>query len=113
MAIHHASSAEVIDIRPLGPQLGGAETTTLIKTYDVEVIRMVLKAGKEVPPHTLAREVLLQCLEGEVKVQTDGQRVTLEAGRLLYLARGQEYALDAVVDSSLLITLLLEHKAAE
>jgi quercetin dioxygenase-like cupin family protein len=113
MAIPHASSAEVIDIRPLGAQLAGAETTTLIKTYDVEVIRMILPAGKEVPSHALPGEVLLQCLEGRVEVRTDEGCSTLEAGQLLYLAGQQAYGLQAVVGSSLLFTILLQHKAVE
>jgi quercetin dioxygenase-like cupin family protein len=113
MAIPHASPAEVVDIRPLGPQLAGAETTTLIKTYAVEVIRMVLEAGKEVPPHALAREVILQCLEGRVEVRTGARRSMLEAGYLLYLEGHQEYALAAVTDSSLLVTILLAHKPPE
>jgi quercetin dioxygenase-like cupin family protein len=113
MAIPHASPAEVIDIRPLGPELDGAETTTLIKTHAVEVIRMILPAGKEVPPHALPREVTLQCLEGRVEVRTDEGRAALAAGHLLYLAGHQTYGLRAVADSSLLFTILLHRKAAD
>ena len=111
MAIPHASPADVIDVRPLGPQLGGAQTTTLLKTHAVEVLRMVLEAGKEVPPHALPREVLVQCLEGRVEVRTDDHRAVLEAGQMLYLAGHQQYALVAVEGSSLLVTILLQHKA--
>jgi quercetin dioxygenase-like cupin family protein len=112
MAIPHASPAEIIDIRALGSQLASAETTTLLKTYDLEVIRMVLPAAKEVPAHALPREVILQCLEGRVEVHTAGRHSTLEAGHLLFLAGHQAYALRATVNSSLLVTILLEHKAA-
>ncbi len=110
MAIPHASPAEVIDIRPLGSQLHGAETTTLIKTHAVEVIRMILAAGKDVPPHALRREVLLQCLEGRVEVRTDDGNPMLEAGHMLYFAGNQVHGLRAVTDASVLVTILLHHK---
>ena len=113
MAIPHASSAQVLDVRPLGAQLSGAETTTLIKTHTVEVIRMILPAGKEVPPHSLPGEVILQCIEGRVEVRTDDSHSTLAAGHLLYLDGHQTYGLKTTADSSLLFTILLQRKAAE
>jgi quercetin dioxygenase-like cupin family protein len=113
MAIPHASPVDVIDVRPLGPRLAGAQTTTLFKTHAVEVLRMVLEAGKEVPPHAVPREVLVQCLEGRVEVRTHERRAVLEAGQMLYLAGSQEHALVAAASSSLLVTILLEHKAPE
>ena len=113
MAIPHANPAEVIDIRPLGPGLDGVETTTLINTCTVEVIRMILPAGKEVPSHTLPREAILQCLEGRVEVHTDDGPAALEAGHLLYLAAHQTYGLRAAADSSLLFTILLQRRAAK
>ena len=112
MAISHASSAQVLDVRPLGAQLSGAETTTLIKTHAVEVIRMVLPAGKQVPPHSLPGEIILQCIEGRVEVCTSEGSSTLAAGHLLYLDGHQTYSLQAAADSSLLFTILLQHKAA-
>jgi len=112
MALPHASSAEVLDVRPLGAQLSGAETTTLIKTYAIEVIRMVLPAGKQVPPHSLPGEVILQCIEGHVEVRTGDRSSTLAAGNLLYLDGHQTYGLRAATDSSLLFTIQLQHKAA-
>jgi quercetin dioxygenase-like cupin family protein len=113
MAIPHASSAQVLDVRPLGAQLSGAETTTLFKTYAVEVIRMILPAGKEIPPHSLPGEVILQCIEGRVEVRTGDRSSTLAAGHLLYLDGHQTYGLRAAANSSLLVTILLQHKAAE
>jgi hypothetical protein len=47
MAIPHAKPAEVIDIRPLGTKIDGTRTSTLVKTDSLEVIRLVLPAGKE------------------------------------------------------------------
>lgn len=113
MAIHHARPAEVIDISPLGPQLATTGTTTLFKTDAIEVIRMVLPAGKEIPSHDLPREVIIQCLEGCVEVRVDDRRCTLEAGHLLYVAGRQRHGLHAKADSSVLVSILLGHEADE
>lgn len=113
MAIHHARPTEVIDVRPLGSRLGSTGTTTLLKTHDVEVLRMVLPAGKEVPSHAVPREVIIQCLEGSVEVRTDDRSHTLEGGHMLYLEGHQAHGLHATLDSSVLVTILLAHAADE
>jgi hypothetical protein len=50
MAIQHAQSGEIIAL-PLRPTLALSKTTTLVKTVNLEVIRLVLPAGKEIPTH--------------------------------------------------------------
>ena len=54
MAIHHASSGELIDIRPLKDNLITTVTKTLFKSDHFEVSRMVILAGKGVPMHQVA-----------------------------------------------------------
>ena len=66
MAIPHAKSGEVIDIRPLGSALAQARTTTLVKTKTLEIIRLVIPSGKEIPEHQAHGEITVQCLEGRV-----------------------------------------------
>jgi hypothetical protein len=50
MSIQHVKSGEVVQL-PLGPALGSAKTTTLVKTSNLELIRLVLPAGKDIPLH--------------------------------------------------------------
>jgi quercetin dioxygenase-like cupin family protein len=66
MAIPHAQSGEVIDIRPLGSALAQARTSTLAKTKALEIIRLVIPAGKDIPGHKAQGEITVQCLEGRV-----------------------------------------------
>jgi len=47
MAIPHAQSGEVTDIRPLGSALALARTSTLVKTKALEIIRLAIPAGKK------------------------------------------------------------------
>lgn len=110
MAIPRAKPAEVIDVRPLGSRLAAAQTTTLIKTDALEVIRLVLPAAKDFAPHVVAGEITLQCLEGEIEFRAEDSRCDLAAGELLYLRGGEEHSLRAKVDSSLLLTILLKPK---
>jgi quercetin dioxygenase-like cupin family protein len=108
MAIPHANSGEVVEIRPLGPALAETRTSTLVKTPTLEVIRLILQPGKEIcHQHAVAGEVLVQCLEGRIAVQIDGDSRALEAGQMLYLAGGVPHVIRGVSDSSALLTILL------
>jgi len=106
MSIPHVKSGEVVEL-PLGPALGSARTTTLVKTTNLELIRLVLPAGREIPSHKAPGEITVQCLEGRVAFSADGKTQELIAGQLLYLAAGTPHALKATEDTSLLVTLLL------
>ena len=107
MAIHHASSGELIDIRPFRDTIGSAQTKTLYKTQHLEVFRMVLLAGKSMPEHRVDGEVTVQCLEGSVEFSIAGVSELMRQGDLKCLAGGEPHALRAVEDASVLVTLLL------
>jgi len=107
MAIPHADSGQVIDVRPLGPSLANERTVALFKTEDLEVIRLVLPAGKGLPPHKVAGEITIQCIEGRIDVTVDGGISHLEAGQLVYLARDVVHGVAALEDASALVTIAL------
>jgi quercetin dioxygenase-like cupin family protein len=107
MAIPHATPGQVIDVRPLGPALRQSLTTTLIKTARLEVIRLVLPAGKDIPPHKVAGEITVQCLEGRVAFTALGRTQELAAGQMLYLPGHELHALRGLEDASVLVTILL------
>jgi quercetin dioxygenase-like cupin family protein len=107
MAIPHAKPGEVVDVRPLGSQLASAQTTTLVRAEQVEVIRLVVPAGKEIPEHKAKGEIVVQCLEGRVIFTAFGKTHNLEAGKLLYLPTGEPHSVKGIEDASLLLTILL------
>jgi quercetin dioxygenase-like cupin family protein len=107
MAIPHAEPGEVVDVRPLGPALASAQTKTLVRAEQVEVIRLVVHAGKEIPEHKAKGEVVVHCLEGRVAFTASGKTQTLEAGHLLYLPTGEPHSVKGVENASLLVTVLL------
>jgi quercetin dioxygenase-like cupin family protein len=111
MAIPHAEPGDVIDVRPLGPELAGARSHALFKSDDLEVMRIVLRAGQEFPPHTVDGEITLQCLEGRVEFSCDAGLRELAAGELIHSTRNELHGLRAIEDSSLLLTIVLQRGA--
>lgn len=107
MSLPHASSGQPIDVRPLGPKLGEAVPTALIKSSHLEIIRLVLARGKTIPEHRLAGEATFQCLEGTVELHAHGKVEVLHAGDLVFLQAAEPYSLHAVEDCSVLHTILL------
>jgi quercetin dioxygenase-like cupin family protein len=53
--------------------------------------------------------ITVQCLEGEVSIEMGTQHKIIHAGDLLYLAASIPYELQAIKDSSLLVTIALPH----
>ena len=111
MAIPHAQSGEVIDVRPLADTLASSKTRTLIKTPHVEVIRIVLPAGKVIADHKAPGEITVQCLEGRMAFKTTGQTKQLQSGDLLYLSAEETHSVEASEDSSFLLTMVLPRPA--
>jgi len=107
MSIPHAKPGEIVDLRPLGSALKATKTATLAKTDNVELIRLVLPAGKQIATHKAPREITVQCLEGRVSFTAGGTTRELVAGGLLYLQAAEPHSLAAIEDSSLLVTMLL------
>ncbi|MEP6792470.1 MAG: cupin domain-containing protein [Ramlibacter sp.] len=111
MAIHHAASGELIDIRPLGPALRDTVTRALYKSDHLELFRMVLPAGKTMPAHDVPGEITVQCLEGSVEFRVGSASTLMRPGDLLCLGGGVSHAVSAAEDSSILVTILLGVRA--
>ncbi len=107
MAVSHAASGEVVDVYPLGAGLRAHKTRVLVKADGLEVLRLVLPEGKEIPAHSAPGRITVHCLEGRVAFTAIRGTVELEPGQLLYLEPGEPHSLLANEDSSLLVTLIL------
>lgn len=109
MAISHALPGQTIDVKPLGKTLPEARSIALFKSEQLELIRLVLAAGKSLPPHKVPGEITIHCLEGRLDVTCpDGSHI-LQAGQLLYLSGGVEHGVVALQDASALVTIVLQH----
>jgi quercetin dioxygenase-like cupin family protein len=107
LAIPHAASGELIDVRPLGANLRQTSSNTLVRADHLEVFRLVLAAGKAAPDHKASGAITIQCLEGAVELEAHGRKQILRAGSLVYLSDAEPHAVKAIDDSSLLVTILL------
>ena len=106
MAAQHAKPGEVIDLRPLETAPAGIQSIALVKTQTLEVRRLVLPEGREIPAHRAPGEITVHCLEGRVAFASGGHTRTLEAGQMLFLDAGDPHSLVGLEDSSLLVTKL-------
>ena len=106
MALHHAASGEIVNIRPLGKELKQAISVTLVKTAHLQVFRYILLKGKEFAEHKVHGEITVQCLEGVVEFISQGRKQTLRAGEFVYLAGDDLHALKGIEDSSILVTIV-------
>ena len=107
MALTRAKSGDVIDICPLGPALATARTAALVKTDRLEIIRLVIPAGKVIPGHQVAGEATIQCLEGQIALTIGDKTHELQAGQLVYLAGKEPHSVRGICDASVLVTILL------
>ena len=68
-----ANPGDPIDVRPLGTSLVSAHTRTLVRTTAVEVVRLIVRAGQEIPQHKNKGEMIVHCLEGRVALTALGK----------------------------------------
>jgi quercetin dioxygenase-like cupin family protein len=112
MATKHASSGELIDLRPLGAPLEDTQSTTLLRDAQLKVMRLVMPTGKELHDHAVGGPITMQCLEGEIEVTAHGTAKTMRAGDLMYLASKVHHSLRAIEDASILVTVVVERPAS-
>jgi len=105
MALAHAAPGQVVDL--LGSTVPSAQTLALFKSAELEVMRLVLRAGKAVPSHHVAGEITVQCLEGSFEFIVEGRTQVMRAGQLLHLSGGAEHSLVALEDAGALVTIVL------
>ena len=107
MALHHAASGEIIDVRPLGEKLKQEIPITLVKNSHIQVFRYVLLKGNEFAEHKVREGITVQCLEGVIEFTSHERTQILRAGELVYLAGDVPHALKGIEDASVLVTIAL------
>jgi quercetin dioxygenase-like cupin family protein len=107
MAIPHALPGQVIDVRPFGPAFAEARTAALFKVEGLEVLRLVIPRGKEIPTHSARGPITVHCLEGQVDFTLGGETHELHAGHLLYVPAGQPHSLRGIDDATVLVTIAI------
>jgi len=107
MALAHAFPGQAIDIAPLGPALRTSATHAILKTRSLELMRVVLRAGESLPPHSVRGELTLQCIEGAAEVTLPAGPCRLDAHQMVLLPAQEVHGVRALHDCSLLLTIQL------
>jgi quercetin dioxygenase-like cupin family protein len=100
-------SEAVVPILPLGERFGAAHTAAILRSEQLEIVRLVLHAGKILREHRAPGEISLQCIEGKVELSVPSGTHELGPGDLIHLRSQVPHSLRALLDSSLLLTLCI------
>jgi quercetin dioxygenase-like cupin family protein len=80
--------------------------TTLVKTPQVELIQLIVPAGRDVRTHQAQGEVVVHCLEGRVSLFALEKTYDLQSGQLLHLSCDDQFSIRGIDDASVILTLI-------
>jgi quercetin dioxygenase-like cupin family protein len=107
MSQPRTGSGQIANVRALAGLLGASKTTAILKAEQMEVVRIVILAGKGLPFHEAPGEITVQCIEGCIDFATHSEVHRMAAGDLIHLRPREPHALHAIEDSSALLTMCL------
>lgn len=107
MAQVHARSGQVVHLARWADPSTAAVTSAILKAEQLEVVRIVLAAGKAFPEHHVQGEITVLCLEGKILFHTPQAEQSMGPGDFIHLRRGEPHSLHALQDSSALLTICL------
>ena len=97
----------IIDVGAAAPVDSPSTPSLLVKSETLELRRLNLPKGQEIPTHHARGEITVQCLVGRIAFTADGETRELRAGQLIVLAPGAPHSLVGLEDSSVLVTKVL------
>lgn len=97
---------EAARLRREGPWVQhGRNAVTLVKHPDLRVVFMVTKAGTNLREHHTSGRISVQTVTGAVRVKLADRLVELPAGHLLALDHDLPHDVEAVEESTVLLTI--------
>lgn len=102
----HIKFGEIVNLEKLRSDLDPEVTHALVRSENMEVIRMVLPEGKQIASHKVKGELTIQCIKGKVEFDVGGKKQTLKEKDWLALEKEVEHALKVEQDAVLLLTIL-------
>ncbi|MGN6593088.1 MAG: cupin domain-containing protein [Terriglobales bacterium] len=83
----------------------GPSSTTLVKHPDLRLVLVAMRRGEHLPEHRTAARITVHALSGHLRLHLDGGDQDLAAGQVLVLDRELHHDVEALQDSSFLLTL--------
>ena len=108
MATHHASPSEIVDLGTWAQDLPDEHSKAIVKTDEMELIRLVLPAGKEIPNHKVSGPIVVHCINGKIEFTAMGTMQVLTPGQLLHLMPDEPHSVKALEDSVVLLTIIFK-----
>ncbi|HEV7223025.1 MAG TPA: cupin domain-containing protein [Pirellulales bacterium] len=105
--VPQAKLSEVIDVLAVGAPDPAASPSMLAKTGTLEIRRLILPKGREIPTHHARGEITVLCLEGRIAFTASRTTREVGAGQLIVLAAGEPHSLVGLEDSTVLVTKIL------
>ena len=79
---------------------------TVLKSDDARVIVLAFPAGHVMKDHAAPKTLLMQALDGELRITTEGETHTLRPGTIIRFDKGVRHEVEAVTDARLMLTLI-------
>jgi len=108
MATHHASPIEVVDLGTWAQDMPNEQTKAIVKTEEMELVRLVIPAGKEIPTHKVSGPIVVHCINGKIEFTAMGTTHVLTHGQLLHLIPDEPHSVKAAEDSVVLLTIIFK-----
>lgn len=105
MAAHHAAPGEVVDLANWAGDLSSERTKIIVKTDQIQLARLVVPKGKELPNHKISDPLVVLCIKGQIEFTAMGVTQELHFGQLLYLMAEEPHSLKGIEDAVILLTI--------
>ncbi len=99
--MHVADLAALVEVAP-----DSTVSRTVLKAQGVRVVLFSFDAGQELTEHTAAVPVLVQVLDGQVRVGVGGQYVELAPGAVVHIAARAPHEVLARTPARMVLTML-------
>ena len=83
----------------------GRSSRTLAKYHDFRAVLMTMKAGTTMEEHKTEGSISVHTLTGRVRLSVGKQQIDIPADHVVMLYSDQPHSVEAVVDSSFLLTI--------
>ena len=108
MAFQHAKPCEVVDLKYWANGLPNNRTKAIAKTEEMEIIRIVIPAEKEISEHKVDGPIIVHCIEGKIELTAMNNSQELKTSQLMYLPPGELHSLKAIENSIVLLIIIFK-----
>jgi quercetin dioxygenase-like cupin family protein len=95
---------DIRELSPIDPDKLGH--TTALKSEDVRVVVLTFPAGQTLKEHSSPKTLLMQALDGRLRVTVGDQVVDLVPGGLIRVEKLERHEVEALEASRLMLTLV-------